>query len=240
LKGLIWVWEYDTKKYLKRGKMFVLDGWNKPIKVWLDSQKDIEDSCLEQANNLSKLPFIFKQVSLMPDTHSGYGMPIGGVIATQDVIIPNAVGVDIGCGVSHTATEIPVKDFRIFLPEIVEKIMVRIPVGFNHHKKSQTCNSISKWLSGRWKGEPEEIILVKELQPELNRGYYQIGTLGGGNHFIELQEDTKRETMGIMIHSGSRNFGLKIAKLFNDKAKKLNKEWFQRPYGTKKNQDTIN
>jgi tRNA-splicing ligase RtcB len=200
----------------------VTDG--KPIKVWLESELDVELGCLEQAANLSQLPFILSHVVLMPDTHKGYGMPIGGVIATQDVIIPNAVGVDIGCGMRYVSTEIPVKDFRIFLPEIVEKIMARIPIGFNHHKEAQNCPAIEK--VNVWDGEFEQMLSAPELKPELQRGLYQVGTLGGGNHFIELQEDTERGTMSIMLHSGSRNFGLKIARLFNEKAKKLNKEWF--------------
>ena len=75
----------------------------KPIKAWLPDGY-IEDECLKQAINLSNLPFICKHVALMPDTHSGYGMPIGGVIATDGVVIPNAVGVDIGCGMAYAET----------------------------------------------------------------------------------------------------------------------------------------
>jgi len=201
--------------------MFVIGDGNNPIKVWLDSPDALDGGCLEQATNLSKLPFLFKHVALMPDTHSGYGMPIGGVIAAQDVIIPNAVGVDIGCGMAYSATDILVKDFKKHLPVIVDKIMIRIPVGFNHHKEIQNCSSLDKI-----NGEEEEVLEIPELKSELQRGLYQIGTLGGGNHFIEFQEDTEHKTMGIMIHSGSRNFGLKVAKLFNNKAKDLNKKWF--------------
>ena len=77
--------------------MFVHTDEKKPIKIWLQSKEDLEDACLEQAKNLANLPFLHKHVALMPDAHSGYGMPVGGVIATKGVIIPNAVGVDIGC-----------------------------------------------------------------------------------------------------------------------------------------------
>ena len=69
-----------------------------PVRVWLKEREDLEGSCLEQAYHLSQLPFLHKWVSLMPDTHAGMGMPIGGVIAADGVVIPNAVGVDIGCG----------------------------------------------------------------------------------------------------------------------------------------------
>ena len=77
-----------------------------PIKVWLEHAGQLEEECLQQALNLSYLPFVHKWVALMPDAHSGYGMPIGGVIAAPDVIIPNAVGVDIGCGVAYVETNI--------------------------------------------------------------------------------------------------------------------------------------
>jgi tRNA-splicing ligase RtcB (3'-phosphate/5'-hydroxy nucleic acid ligase) len=81
--------------------MFVINNLQEqkyPIKVWLSNREEIEDECLRQAHNISKLPFLHKWVALMPDTHAGMGMPIGGVIATEGVVIPNAVGVDIGCG----------------------------------------------------------------------------------------------------------------------------------------------
>ncbi|NMA53020.1 MAG: RtcB family protein [Peptococcaceae bacterium] len=77
-----------------------------PIKVWLEDINQLEEGCLKQAINLSNLPFVYKWVALMPDTHQGYGMPIGGVIATEGVIIPNAVGVDIGCGIAFVETSI--------------------------------------------------------------------------------------------------------------------------------------
>ena len=84
-----------------------------PIKVWLKDKSQIEEKCLEQAYHLANLPFLHKWVCLMPDTHTGKGMPIGGVIATKDVIIPNAVGSDIGCGMVFAATNIKVDDGRI-------------------------------------------------------------------------------------------------------------------------------
>ena len=83
--------------------MKVIDTERLPIKMWLD---DIEDSALAQARNLANLPFIFKWIAIMPDSHAGYGMPIGGVMATNDVIVPNAVGVDIGCGMIAAKTSL--------------------------------------------------------------------------------------------------------------------------------------
>lgn len=82
--------------------MFVVSdkAWKSPIKIWLEKREDMEESCFEQARHLAELPFLHKWVCLMPDTHTGKGMPIGGVIAAKQVLIPNAVGVDIGCGMA--------------------------------------------------------------------------------------------------------------------------------------------
>lgn len=208
--------------------MFVLyekDKQKLPIKVWLENKEQLEHGAYEQAINLSNLPFAYKWVCLMPDVHEGYGMPIGGVIATENVIIPNAVGVDIGCGMCFTHTNIPVSLLKntqtgsgLLIQNIIGMIMRNIPVGFQHHKEHQPSITIDyafeEGFNHGW----------DDLSGELERGYYQIGTLGGGNHFIELQED-EQGFLGIMIHSGSRNFGYKIARYFNNIAKELNKKW---------------
>ncbi len=208
--------------------MFVIeDEKNKmPIKIWLENKESIEENCLEQAYNLANLPFIHKWVSLMPDTHTGKGMPIGGVIATDGVIIPNAVGVDIGCGMAFVGTNVLVKDIRdiqtgngSFIQLVIGDILRNIPVGFNRYKTKQECKTLDKAVL-----EIEKYNEVPELFKEIEFGYYQVGTLGGGNHFIELQEDDNGY-LGIMIHSGSRNFGKKICDYFNNKAQELNKKW---------------
>lgn len=184
--------------------MKIINSEKLPIKLWLD---DIEEGALKQAKNLANLPFLFKWVAIMPDSHQGYGMPIGGVIAAKDVIIPNAVGVDIGCGMCAVKTNYEEID-SVTLKNIMGKIRELVPVGFNHHKSKKD-----------WKGfdsAPD----VQIIQQELNSSRYQLGTLGGGNHFIEIQKggDSK---IWIMIHSGSRNFGLKIAKAYHEKALNL-------------------
>jgi tRNA-splicing ligase RtcB len=102
-----------------------------PIKMWLE---DIEDGALEQARNLANLPFAFKHIAIMPDSHQGFGMPIGGVLATKGVIIPNAVGVDIGCGMCAVKTSLTEID-KETLKKIMGEIRKVIPVGFNHHKE---------------------------------------------------------------------------------------------------------
>lgn len=181
-----------------------------PIKLWLD---DIDDAALEQAKNLANLPFSVRHIAIMPDSHPGYGMPIGGVLATQDVVIPNAVGVDIGCGVvaqKTNLTEITEKELK----DIVYLIRARIPVGFGHN------------------AEQQDELLMPELNENtpicsilFNEARYQLGTLGGGNHFIEIQRGSDGHVW-IMIHSGSRNLGKQIADFYNREAKEEDKKWY--------------
>jgi len=184
----------------------------KPIKLWLD---DIEDGAMAQAKNLANLPFIFKHIAIMPDAHQGYGMPIGGVIATDGVIIPNAVGVDIGCGMCATQTNLTeIKGDGLI--KIIGAIREAIPVGFKHHAKDQDekLMPVSEIESDNSK------IVCKEYRNALR----QIGTLGGGNHFIEIQEGSDGYIY-IMIHSGSRNIGKKVADSYNKVAIALNEKW---------------
>jgi tRNA-splicing ligase RtcB len=197
-----------------------------PIKIWLPDEKSIDESCLKQAYNLSRLPFLHQWVSLMPDTHAGMGMPIGGVIAAEEVIIPNAVGVDIGCGMAFAGTNIPaakIKDIQTgsgnLVQAMVGDILRNIPVGFNHHKHPQPCNTLEQAFD-----EFDKYEANAELLGQFEAGFYQVGTLGGGNHFIELQED-EEGFLGIMIHSGSRNFGKQVCDAFHGIARELNKKW---------------
>ncbi|HEX3047878.1 MAG TPA: RtcB family protein [Bacillota bacterium] len=198
-----------------------------PVKVWLKEQSELEPECQGQAMHLANLPFAFKHVALMPDTHTGYGMPIGGVLATDGVIIPNAVGVDIGCGMGFVHTNIPASILKTvdtssgkLARQITGAIMREVPVGFAHHKEAQACAALDLF-------QPEHLDdqITAELLEEIEAGYYQVGTLGGGNHFIELQEDEAGH-LSIMLHSGSRNFGYKICRYFNQRAKELNRDWF--------------
>lgn len=191
-----------TNKYpVWETSMKIIKGHNVPIKLWLD---DIEDGALQQAFNLSALPFVFKWVAIMPDAHQGYGMPIGGVLATKGVVIPNAVGVDIGCGVCALRTSLKDIDSDR-LKDILSLIRQKVPLGFRHHKKVQV-----------WEGF-ERAPDTPVIQQELKSAQYQLGTLGGGNHFIEIQKGSDGH-IWVMIHSGSRNFGLKIANFYHKKA----------------------
>lgn len=189
----------------------VIQGKRLPIKMWLN---DCEDGALQQAYNLSDLPFAFKHIALMPDCHQGYGMPIGGVLATKNVIIPNCVGVDIGCGVVAVKTNI--QDIgRETLKVIMGKVRQEVPVGFKKHSKPKT-------------GLPSRIDHSIHLNSVIDREYenasISLGTLGGGNHFIEFQEDCEK-SLWLMIHSGSRNLGYKVAEYYNKLAVFLNEKW---------------
>lgn len=197
--------------------MFEIFNQNKqilPIKVWLKSVEDIDDVCMTQSINLANIPFAFKWISLMPDTHQGFGMPIGGVLALKNHIIPNAVGVDIGCGMIFVDTSLKLSDLTDEKQnKIIKKIMGRIPVGFKHREEPLHDQEIEDFI----KNSDYDYTSVKTLYNEVEGTFYQLGTLGGGNHFIELQKDDD-ENISIMIHSGSRNFGYKVARYYNDKA----------------------
>ncbi len=208
--------------------MFVIynDKTRMPIKVWLENTEQIEESCLEQAYHLANLPFIHKWVCLMPDTHTGMGMPIGGVIAAEDVIIPNAVGVDIGCGMNFAATNVKVEDIRqvmtgngTLVQAMISDIMRNVPAGFASHKEKQPSRVLDAAME-----QADRYRASQELFPLIEDAYFQVGTLGGGNHFIELQED-QDGYLGIMIHSGSRHFGKKICDVYHGKARELNAMW---------------
>ena len=199
----------------------------RPIKIWLENKTDLEESCLEQAMHLANLPFIHKWVALMPDTHTGKGMPIGGVIATENVIIPNAVGSDIGCGMIFTPTNIKLSDVKeimtgngSLIQAIVGDILRNIPVGVNRHKTKEESYVLDQAVKEMSLYEQN-----KELVPLIEHGYYQIGTLGGGNHFIELQVD-EDGYLGIMIHSGSRHLGKAICDYSHKVARELNNQWY--------------
>ena len=209
--------------------MFVIynEKTRKPIKVWLENIDQIEESCLEQAYHLADLPFIHKWVCLMPDTHTGKGMPIGGVIATKGVIIPNAVGVDIGCGMNFVSTDIKAAELKevmtgngTLVQTIIADIMRNVPVGFKSHKEKQLSQVLDQALT-----RAEQYQSNPDLFPLIDSAYYQVGTLGGGNHFIELQED-QDGYLGIMLHSGSRHFGKSICDVYHKKARALNTEWY--------------
>ncbi len=173
-----------------------------PIKIWA---ADIDPAALQQARNLANLPFAFKWIAVMPDAHTGYGIPIGGVLASQDMIIPNAVGVDIGCGMAAVRTDLQ-KISTAALQDIMACIRSDVPVGFKHHPDPQPWDGFNR--------APD----IPIIQEELYSARHQLGTLGGGNHFIEIQQGDDG-FIWLMVHSGSRNFGLKAASEYHRLAK---------------------
>lgn len=183
------------------------------IKLWLN---DMEEGAIKQAMNLANLPFIYKHVAIMPDAHQGYGMPIGGVLATSDVVIPNAVGVDIGCGVIAVQTNIhETCCTESVLRQIMCGVRELIPLGFNKHKKvPEACE---QWFKSK------DRITDPVIRKEYDNACISLGTLGGGNHFIEFQLDDAG-LLWIMIHSGSRNLGYKVAEYYNQVAIQFNTE----------------
>ncbi len=181
----------------------------KPIKLWLD---DMEEGALAQAKNLANLPFTFKHIAIMPDSHQGYGMPIGGVLATNNVVIPNAVGVDIGCGMCAMKTDIKEVNIKQ-LKSIIRIGRKLIPVGFKWHNNVQDELLMPDYHGG--------LFIVNQHYEKATK---QIGTLGGGNHFIEIQKGSDG-FIWVMIHSGSRNLGYKVAEHYNNIAKKLNRSY---------------
>jgi len=189
---------------------FVNSDYGVPIKSWCEP---IEDGAWAQAKNLANHVIAFKHIALMPDAHQGYGMPIGGVMACDHAIIPNAVGVDIGCGMIAAKTSLQAEELTTdHIKEIMGLVRGLVPVGFKHQERWQEWEGFST---------PPESPVIKN---QLDRARKQLGTLGGGNHFIEIQcgEDGN---IWIMVHSGSRNFGLRIAKYYNDKAIELCERW---------------
>ncbi len=171
-----------------------------PLLLWLD---ELDADTLTQARNLANLPCAFHHVALMADAHVGYGMPIGGVLATEGAVIPNAVGVDIGCGMCAVRTGLGGLDMGD-LKEIIAALRQAIPLGYQHHQRPRSEAAMPA-LSGL------DLPVVAE---EFASARCQLGTLGGGNHFIEIQQGSDNR-IWLMVHSGSRNLGYKMAAHYN-------------------------
>ena len=187
---------------------------NRPVMIWTS---DVEESAMRQIENLTTLPFLHHHLAIMPDVHAGMGMPIGGVLACDGAVIPNAVGVDIGCGMYAVKTNWKVEELpvQVIRKEIMKGIRERIPLGMDHHKEAQDAKSLPQGY------DTDNMEVVKRRQ---NAVLHEVGTLGGGNHFIELQKD-EDGVLWIMIHSGSRNLGKQVGDYYNHLAASLNEKW---------------
>ena len=197
------------------------DGYAMPVKSWC---ADCEEGAVRQAVNLAHHPALVHHVALMPDAHQGYGMPIGGVVAAKGAVIPAAVGVDIGCGMIATETDIPAEAFAemSFRRAFQEKLKERIPVGEGEsHRVTQDWEGFEEYTAHNG--------MRSSLWPsKLDR--MNLGTLGGGNHFIELQKTTALDGSGdpeggaktwLMIHSGSRNLGKRVEEHYHRIASRM-------------------
>lgn len=176
-----------------------------PIRSWLP-REEIEKGAWEQLVNVSNHPEIGSHVAVMPDCHVGYGVPIGCVAPTIGSVIPNAVGVDIGCGLHAIQTGVAYDRERMdqrFWREWASHVAREVPTGFASHKAPQKLGPLDRKLR------------ATDLQRLLKeKAAFQLGTLGGGNHFLEAQVDEVGE-IWLMVHSGSRNTGLRIANHYN-------------------------
>jgi len=188
-----------------------------PVKIYTD---EIDPAALQQLYNIAQLPFIHSHIAAMPDVHVGKGATVGSVIPTAGAIIPAAVGVDIGCGMNAVRLSIKAGDLPDSLRNIRLAIEEAVPVGFNMHTKDRARRSTIHALTG---GLDQIIGKHKKIYTMQKRPYQtwirQIGTLGGGNHFIELCLD-ENDDVWIMLHSGSRGVGNAIGQYFIALAKK--------------------
>ena len=199
----------------------ILDtGPGKPVKAWTRGVP-VEEAALKQLSNVASLPFIYKHVAAMPDVHWGMGATVGSVIATDGAIIPAAVGVDIGCGMMAVRLDGARAEH---LPESLAKIRSEIehtvPTGFEKHAPAQQNEQAAgqlyesfRWLEAK---HPKAFTRRKDSTDQIISS--QFGSLGGGNHFIELCIDEAGE-LWVMLHSGSRGIGNVIGQYFIEVAR---------------------
>ena len=191
------------KQVITKGKV--------PVKIYTD---EIEPEAYQQLYNLSQLPFVHSHIAAMPDVHFGKGATVGSVIPCKGAIIPAAVGVDIGCGMNALRLSLKAHDLPDSLRRVRSAIEAAIPVGFDMHKSEQarasTMRALSVGLNRLLDTHPKLLKMQKKPNVTWAR---QLGTLGGGNHFIELCLD-ENDDVWIMLHSGSRGIGNTIGQYF--------------------------
>lgn len=182
-----------------------------PVLSWANHELGSEET--KMAKNVASLPFVFKHVALMPDVHLGKGALVGSVVATKDAILPAAVGVDIGCGMSAVKTPFTADQLEGKLKQIRLDIEAAIPVGFNENK--EVDKAVANWQG--WREFKDLHTGVQHLEAKALK---QMGSLGGGNHFIEVCLDADNQVW-LMLHSGSRNIGNMLAQRHIETAKEL-------------------
>lgn len=188
-----------------------------PVKIFT---QDIDHDSIEQLSKMAQLPFIHSHIAVMPDVHVGKGATVGSVIPTKHAIIPAAVGVDIGCGMNAIRLNLKAHQLPDNLSPLRHAIERKVPVGFNMHKqvkaKASTLTPLEKRLQPILLKHSGLVRMLRQFDATWQK---QLGTLGGGNHFIELCLDENQDVW-IMLHSGSRGLGNVIGTYFIELAKK--------------------
>ena len=197
------------KKKLTKGKS--------PVLIWTD---EVESAALDQLKNMANLPVIHGHIAVMPDVHMGKGATVGSVIPTRAAIIPAAVGVDIGCGMCAVRTSLSAAQLPESLRKLRNQIERDVPVGFNMHNNRKVRFKAARHLEPGLKEILDRHPGITSKSPRKDSWARQIGTLGGGNHFIEICLD-EEDRVWIMLHSGSRGIGNKIGQYFIGKAKEV-------------------
>jgi tRNA-splicing ligase RtcB (3'-phosphate/5'-hydroxy nucleic acid ligase) len=196
-----------------------LPGTRAPVKMWADPAT-VDEGALRQLRNVASLQWT-RQVAVMPDVHYGMGATVGSVIAMEQAISPAAVGVDIGCGMSAVRSSLTASQLPDDLSKIRSAIESAIPVGFASHRQAvRPAHGTSGW-EAFWKKFGD---LHTGVQRRESKARQQMGTLGGGNHFIELcleQGGPDAGRVWLMLHSGSRNIGKELAERHIEQARRL-------------------
>ncbi len=192
-----------------------------PAHVWT---RDIESEAMTQLANITQLPIIHHHIAAMPDVHFGIGATVGSVIPTRGAIIPAAVGVDIGCGMNAVRTSLKAKDLPDNLYKLRIDIEAAVPVGLAQHAMSKVQGSAMHRAARGLEGTLDEVIEKHPALMKMQRKFHstwmcQLGTLGGGNHFVEVCLDEEARVW-IMLHSGSRGIGNAMGRYFIERAKK--------------------
>jgi len=198
-----------------------LRGAHVPVHIFTD---DIDAQALRQLHNIASLPIVHPHVAAMPDVHAGIGATVGSVIPTRSAIIPAAVGVDIGCGMNAVRTTLTASDLPDNLARLRSAIEAEVPVGFEQHEWSRVQGSRQaravRPLGDRLARIVERHRGIAKMLRQFERTWIcQAGTLGGGNHFIELCLD-EEQRVWVMLHSGSRGIGNVIGRYFISAAQK--------------------
>lgn len=189
----------------------------KPIKAWTEGV-GVDPNARRQLENAASLPFIFRHIAVMPDVHAGIGATVGSVIPTEKAIIPAAVGVDLGCGMMAVRTSLNASELPDSLKATRLAIEEKVPHGRSHHGRrgdKGAFTSPPRSVEKAWKKLRPRYDRILDKHPRLGQGQdiLQLGTLGTGNHFIELCLD-EAERVWVMLHSGSRGVGNRIGRYF--------------------------